>query len=158
MRTTRLRIRVPTDDIGAAFERIADFAAFPRLAEDVRAVRVHPGTPRDSDWVVNFRRGLMRWNEVESIDAARLRIEFDQTDGDFAEFHGAWQLRPTAGGADVGFEVTYDFGIDSLVGLMDPIAERVITRVICSVLVGLFGDTTVIEGGEALTDLAMRVT
>lgn len=162
MRTTRLRIEVPTGDVGAAFERITDFSRFPLLAEDVRAVEVHPGpspdVPRDSDWAVNFRRGIMRWNEVERIDADRLRIEFDQTDGDFAEFRGFWQLAATARGVEVAFEVTYDFGIESLVGIMDPIAERVIQRVIRAVLAGLFGDITVLEGGEALTDLAMGGT
>ena len=104
-------------------------------------------------WVVNFRRGLMRWHEEETVDADALRIDFDQTDGDFAEFHGSWQLTPVLGGAQVMFDVTYDFGIESMAGLMDPIAERVIKRVVCSVLSALFGDVTVTEGGEALADL-----
>lgn len=159
MRTTRLRIEFPTEDVPGAFQWIADFGLFPSIAEDVRAVEVHPAPapdlPRDSDWEVNFRRGVMRWNEWESVDADRLRIEFNQTDGDFAEFHGAWQLTPGPGRGEVLFDVTYDFGIDSLAGLMDPIAERVIKRVICSVLAELFGDITVLEGGEALADLAM---
>jgi ribosome-associated toxin RatA of RatAB toxin-antitoxin module len=158
MRTVRLHIRFPVDDPVAAFHAIADFAAFPALADDVRAVDVHPapvpGAPRDSDWTVNFRRGLLRWNEWESVDADRLRIEFEQTDGDFADFHGHWQLTATGGGCAARFEAGYDFGIESLAGLMDPIAERVITRVVCSVLTGLFGDITVIEGGGSLVDLA----
>lgn len=153
-----LRTRFGTDDAGRDFHRITDFGRFPALAEDVRAVAVHPAPstdmPRDSDWEVNFRRGLMRWNEWESIDPDRLRIEFDQTEGDFAELHGFWQLTPVPGGCEVCFELTYDFGIDSLAGIMDPIAERVVKRVICSVLAGLFGDITVLEGGEALVDLA----
>lgn len=61
---------------------------------------------------------------------------------------------PTFDGAEVLFEVTYDFGIESLVGIMDPIAERVITRAVCAVLSGLFRDIRVLEGAEALTDLA----
>ena len=158
MRTVRLRARYATEDAARDFARIADFGLFPGLAGDVRAVEVHPAPspdmPRDSDWEVNFRRGVMRWNEWESVDVARLRIEFDQTDGDFAEFHGFWQLDPVGGAADVLFEVTYDFGIESLAGIMDPIAERVVKRVICSVLSGLFGEIQVREGGEALVDLA----
>jgi len=43
--------------------------------------------------------------------------------------------------------------IDSLAGIMDPIAERVITRVVCSVLAELFGETTILDGGQALADL-----
>jgi ribosome-associated toxin RatA of RatAB toxin-antitoxin module len=155
MRTITLLVGVGTDDPAAAFARIADFARFPELAEDVRAVEVHDGTgsTRDSDWAVNFRRGVMRWNEWESIDHDRLRIEFDQTDGDFAEFHGSWQLTPATDGCEVSFVLTYDFGVESLAGIMDPIAERVVKRVVRSVLFGLFGDVTVLEGGEALADL-----
>jgi ribosome-associated toxin RatA of RatAB toxin-antitoxin module len=158
MRTVRLRIRFDTDDVGRDFQRITDFGRYPTLAEDVRAVEVHPAPdanlPRDSDWVVNFRRGVMRWNEWEAVDPERLRVEFDQTEGDFAEFHGFWQLTDSLGGCEVHFEVTYDFGIDSLAGIMDPIAERVVKRVICSVLSCLFGEITILEGGEALADLA----
>jgi ribosome-associated toxin RatA of RatAB toxin-antitoxin module len=157
MRHTRLLVRIQTDELPDALWRIADFERYPLLADDVRAVGVHPAPspdlPRDSDWEVNFRRGVMRWNEWESIDIDRLRIEFEQTDGDFAEFSGCWQLQPQPGGADVLFDVTYDFGIESLAGIMDPIAERVITRVVCSVLAELFGETTILDGGQALADL-----
>jgi ribosome-associated toxin RatA of RatAB toxin-antitoxin module len=158
MRTVRLRTGYVTEDVERDFQRVTDFGLFPTLADDVRAVEVHPAPspdmPRDSDWEVNFRRGVMRWNEWESVDVARLRVEFDQTDGDFAEFHGSWQLDPVIGGCEVLFEVTYDFGIESLAGIMDPIAERVVKRVICSVLTELFGEIQVLEGGEALVDLA----
>ncbi len=158
MRTVRLLAGFATEDVARDFGRIADFGVFPTLAEDVRAVEVHPApsadVSRDSDWEVNFRRGVMRWNEWESVDADRLRIEFDQTSGDFESFQGFWQLTPVDGGCEVLFEVAYDFGIESLAGIMDPIAERVVKRVICSVLSGLFGDIEVLEGGEALVDLA----
>ncbi|MDQ3787017.1 MAG: SRPBCC family protein [Actinomycetota bacterium] len=150
MRATSIKVRVRTDDVSAALTEIADFTRFPALAPDVRQV-----TSGDdgSDWVVNFRRGVMRWHETEAVSTSDLRIDFAQTDGDFAEFRGSWRLRPVIGGAHVTFEVTWDFGIESMAGLMDPIAERVIKRVVCDVLSGLFGEITVLEGGEALTDL-----
>lgn len=154
MRTTRLKILFRTGDAKAAFSSIARFERFPELAEDVRSVVTSTGDGRrNSDWVVNFRRGVMRWNEWETIDPAALRIEFGQTDGDFADFSGWWQLTEVADGCELCFEVTYDFGIESLVGIMDPIAERVITRVICSVVRELFCEVDVVEGGDALTDL-----
>ncbi|AXE77977.1 SRPBCC family protein [Streptomyces atratus] len=159
MRSIHLLVALDTENPSAAFGTIADFTRFADIAEDIHVVETHPpatpDTPRDSDWEVNFRRGIMRWNEAETLDPERLRIEFDQTDGDFEEFRGSWQLAPAGSGSgtEVRFEVTYDFGIESLVGIMDPIAERVIKRAICSVLEGLFGSITVLEGGEALTDL-----
>ena len=148
MRATSIKVRIRTDDVSAALTEIADFARFPSLAADVRSVVPGAG---GSEWTVNFRRGLLRWHETETV--SDLRIDFTQTEGDFAEFHGSWRLRPVIGGAHVTFEVTWDFGIDSMAGLMDPIAERVIKRVACDVLKGLFGEVTVLEGGEALTDL-----
>ncbi|MER8088127.1 SRPBCC family protein [Streptomyces sp. NPDC094048] len=157
MRSIHLLVALDTENPSAAFETIADFTRFADIAEDIHVVETHgptaPDAPRDSDWEVNFRRGIMRWNEAEILDPEKLRIEFDQTDGDFEEFRGSWQLTPAGSGIEVRFEVTYDFGIESLVGIMDPIAERVIKRAICAVLEGLFGSITVLEGGEALTDL-----
>ena len=156
MRTIRILVHVPGVDPASAFEAIADFSRFPSLADDVQSVEVRPGQPRTSDWVVHFRRGLLHWTEVESIDAAASRIEFAQTEGDFARFHGSWRVAAAAGGCAVDFAATYDFGVESLAGIMDPIAERVIKRVVCSVLAGLFGDTTVLDGGAALADLFVR--
>lgn len=95
----------------------------------------------------------MRWHETETVTPAELRIDFAQTEGDFAEFSGSWQLTPVIGGARVVFDVSWDFGIESMAGIMDPIAERVIKRVVCDVLSGLFGEITVLAGGEALADL-----
>jgi ribosome-associated toxin RatA of RatAB toxin-antitoxin module len=159
MRAIHLRVVVGADPV-AAFDAIADFERYPTLADDVREVRTNtprgPDGRQDSDWEVNFRRGIMRWNELEVVDRDRLHIDFDQTDGDFEDFHGSWRLTALgAGRTEVLFAVSYDFGIESLVGIMDPIAERVIKRAICSVLSGLFGDIQVLEGAEALNDLVM---
>ena len=150
MRATSISVRIRTGDVPAALSAIADFPRYPALADDVRTVEP---TTHGSQWTVNFRRGLMRWHEMDVVKADELRIDFTQTDGDFAEFHGSWHLVPVIGGARVEFEVTWDFGIESMAGLMDPIAERVIKRVVVAVLSGLFGDVTVLAGGEALTDL-----
>ncbi len=151
MRSTRLRVALPPNDAGAVLARIADFAAFPALAEDVRSVDVQTwdvdgGT---SSWVVSFRRGVLSWVERDTVDSAAQRIDFRQVTGDFADFHGSWHVTP----GEVLFEVTYDFGIDSMAAILDPIAERVIKRVVRSALSGLFGEVVVLEGGEALSDL-----
>jgi len=151
MRSTRLLVALPTPDADDALARIADFTVFPALAEDVRSVDVRRwdvdgGT---SSWVVRFRRGVLSWTEQDVVDSAEQRIDFRQISGDFADFHGSWQVTP----GRVLFEVTYDFGIDSMAAILDPIAERVIKRVARSVLSGLFGDVVVLEGGEALADL-----
>lgn len=150
MRSVALTVRVAARDARAALARIAEFGRYPELAADVRHVTVRAD---GTDWVVNFRRGPMRWTETETVDPERLRIDFAQTEGDFAAFAGSWRLAPGTGGCTVRFECAYDFGIESLAGIMDPIAERVIKRVVCEVLAALFGQTSVLEGGEALSDL-----
>lgn len=150
MRATSISVRIRTEDVPAAVSVIADFSRYPSLADDVRAVE---RTTYGSQWTVNFRRGLMRWHEMDVVNLEGLRIDFTQTDGDFAEFHGSWRLVEVLGGARVEFEVTWDFGIESMAGIMDPIAERVIKRVVCDALTGLFGEIEVLAGGEALTDL-----
>lgn len=154
MRAIMLRIAVPADPV-TAFGAITDFERYPSLADDVRDVRTDSSrVPRESRWVMNFRRGIMRWTEVDTIDGERLTVHFDQTEGDFEDFRGSWQVIPAADGAEVFFEVSYDFGVESLAGIMDPIAERVIKRAVCAVLSGLFGEVRVLAGAEALTDLA----
>lgn len=150
MRQIRLQALVPASAAASAFEQLTEFARFPSLAEDVRAVTVHP---QGSTWVMNFRRGVMRWTQREVVDPELLTVEFHQTEGDFEEFHGSWRVIPAESGCEVVFEVTYDFGIASIAGIMDPLAERVIKRSACSVLASLFGGVTVLDGGEALTDL-----
>jgi ribosome-associated toxin RatA of RatAB toxin-antitoxin module len=150
MRATSITVRIRTADVPSALTEIADFTRFPALAPDVREVVAADG---GSAWTVNFRRGVLRWHETDTVSTEDLRIDFTQTGGDFATFHGSWRLRKVIGGAHVTFEVAWDFGIDSMAGLMDPIAERVIKRVVCDVLRGLFGDVTVLDGGAALSDL-----
>lgn len=154
MRSTRLLVALPADDAAdaqAVLARIADFSVFPAHAEDVRSVDVRKWDVDggSSSWVVSFRRGVLSWTEQDVVDTADQRIDFRQIAGDFADFHGSWRVTP----GRVLFEVTYDFGIDSMAAILDPIAERVIKRVVRSVLSGLFGEVEVLEGGEALADL-----
>jgi ribosome-associated toxin RatA of RatAB toxin-antitoxin module len=153
MRSIHLRAVLPTDDASLVFKHITDFARYPSVSADVRRVETRPGEPQYTDWEVNFRRGVMRWTEREDIDPERLHVEFEQVEGDFGDFRGCWQLRPTPAGCEVYFGVAYDFGIESLAGIMDPLAERVIKRAICAVLADVVGTVDVSEGGDALTDL-----
>jgi ribosome-associated toxin RatA of RatAB toxin-antitoxin module len=155
MRSIHLKARVPTYDMGMVFKHITDFGRYPKISADVRFVAVRPAETglQESEWEVNFRRGIMHWTEVERIDPVRWHVAFEQIDGDFDKFFGCWQLTPAEDGCEVWFEVTYDFGIESLAGIMDPLAERVIKRAICAVLADVLGEVTVLEGGRALTDL-----
>ncbi|GAB3461927.1 type II toxin-antitoxin system RatA family toxin [Actinophytocola sediminis] len=150
MRTVTLTARIAADDARYALARIAEFDRYPLLAADVRHIESHVDS---SDWEVSFRRGVLRWTEREIVDFGRSRIDFALVSGDFAAFSGHWRVTRGIGGCVVRFTATWDFGIESLAGIMDPIAERVIKRVVCDVLSGLFPATTVLDDAVAVPDL-----
>ncbi|MET9225637.1 SRPBCC family protein [Lentzea sp. NPDC003310] len=138
MRSIELRATVPACAPADAFDRLSDFSRFPELCQEIRSITQHPGEPRRTDWSVEFRQGLLSWTEREVFDHENLCVEFDQIDGDFADFRGTWRVAASGDGSEIVFEVTYDFGIESLAGAMDPIAERLLLRVVGDILDGLF--------------------
>lgn len=146
MRSTQLWAVVPWVAPDVAFGRLVDATVFPALSEEIRSIGearpAAPGVPRHTEWAVAFRRGVLRWTQWENIDHVRRAAVFGQVDGDFAEFGGAWRVQPEDEGCRVVFEVTYDFGIESLASAMDPIAERLLLRVAGDILRGVFGPET----------------
>jgi ribosome-associated toxin RatA of RatAB toxin-antitoxin module len=157
MREVRLRVRVAGATADECFGRIADFARYPDLVDVVRSVTVHPvlaGEPEHSDWEVYFRNGILRWSESDELDRSRMVIGFAQIDGDFEEFTGRWRIEPVAGGCDVYFGAEFDFGIPSLAGILDPIAERVFKETIARVLAGLFDRVEVLDDEATAAALA----
>ncbi|MET9560193.1 type II toxin-antitoxin system RatA family toxin [Streptomyces tauricus] len=149
MRSARLTVR--TGGVGAdeAYRRVRDFARYPELSPVVRSVAVREGTDGEehSDWEVFFRNGILRWTEADRFDEERLTIAFRQLHGDFEEFTGTWRVRVGAG-CLIDFAAEFDFGIPSLAGILDPVAERVLKETIATVLTGLFPDATVVDPEE----------
>ncbi|HEX6471592.1 MAG TPA: SRPBCC family protein [Streptosporangiaceae bacterium] len=141
MRAVQLRVEVPAAP-DAVYDKIGDFGRYPDLVDVVRSVRV---AGDDSDWEVYFRNGILRWSETDLKDRANMRISFAQTDGDFDHFAGHWCVAPLAGGSLVHFEADFDFGIPSLAGILDPIAERTFRETVYRILVGLFGTGRLVE-------------
>ncbi|MBH1933789.1 SRPBCC family protein [Streptomyces sp. AV19] len=125
-----------------AYARIGDFARYPSLVTAIRRVTVHPATRPGrlhSDWEVDFRNGVLSWSEADSFDDERRVISFTQTTGDFETFTGEWEVRTEGDGCAVLFGAKFDFGLPSLAGIIDPVAERVLRETILSVLDGLLG-------------------
>lgn len=126
----------------AVFERLRDFASYPRYTDAVRQVVV-TGVDADtvhSDWSVNFRNGVLCWSERDRIDAAALTIDFAQSDGDFDRFEGSWRVHQDDESVTVRFTAAFDLGIPSLAAIIDPIATRALTESITSILRGLLGE------------------
>lgn len=154
MRSVQLVIDLPSTEPDTVFAAVREFGRFPGLAPAVRSVEPHEG---GSDWEVFFRNGILRWTETDRTDAAARTIDFAQTDGDFASFAGRWHVTGMDGGSRVDFTTDFDFGIPSLVGILDPVAERVIKETISLIVIGLFPGGTVV-GDAKLTDRLARLS
>ncbi|MEI5524965.1 SRPBCC family protein [Streptomyces brasiliscabiei] len=151
MRSVDLTIGVPDHTADAVYDRVKEFARYPDLAPVVRSVTVHEISEAEetSDWEVYFRNGILRWTESDHLDRQNLTITFTQLDGDFETFAGTWRITAAPGEVRVGFGAEFDFGIPSLAGILDPVAERVIKETIARVVLGLFPAGSVV-GDEAL--------
>ena len=151
MRRVELEAVIRQTSPEVVFDQIVQFDRYPDLAPHVQSTTVHATVPAPvgrSSWELHFRSGLLRWTEEERFLRDRLRLEFTQVQGDFDELDGYWSL--AADGADtlLNFRADFDFGIPSLEGILDPIAERVIKETIAWVVVGLFDEVHLEEHFE----------
>lgn len=133
------------------------FDRYPELAPHVRATEVHetlPGETGSSSWELYFRSGVLRWTETEKIDLAGLTVEFTQEDGDFDVFAGVWRFSQEGADTVVRFDGDFDFGIPSMEGILDPIAERVIRETVAWAIDGSFPEVS-FAGDLQLTPAAV---
>ncbi|MEV6650776.1 SRPBCC family protein [Streptomyces sp. NPDC051219] len=147
MRSVQVAVELTGVTPAAGYDQVKQFAQYPDLVPVVRSVAVHEisADEETSDWEVYFRNGILRWTESDHFDPVNLTITFAQLDGDFDTFSGDWRVSPTTRGCRVDFRAEFDFGIPSLAGILDPVAERVIKETIARVIIGLFGTGSVIE-------------
>jgi ribosome-associated toxin RatA of RatAB toxin-antitoxin module len=155
MRTVELALASPVDP-DFAFRRITEFERYPEFVDEVRSVIVQSddGQTLASEWDILFRNGPLRWAEIDYIQAATRSIIFEQTGGDFDMFRGSWHVESAAGGCMVRFETTFDFGIPSLAGVLEPIASKVLKEAIGTIVTRLLGEASII--GEPATSAAVR--
>ncbi|MBW8792506.1 MAG: SRPBCC family protein [Streptomyces sp.] len=156
MRKVILDAVIHGTDPGTVFENVVQFKRYPELSPHVQATEVtetRPSATGASSWELLFRSGLLQWSETERFLKDDLRIEFEQTDGDFETFHGHWTLSPDGADTVLHFECDFDFGIESLEGILDPIAERVIKETVAWAVVGLH-DSVRLEGDLELLPTA----
>lgn len=149
MRRVELGAFIPGVEPEVVFDGVIRFERYPELAPHVQSTTVHQTAPEPtgrSSWELHFRSGLLRWTEDERFLRDELRVEFEQDDGDFDTFSGHWALSRRPDGCDLRFEADFDFGIPSLEGILDPIAERVIKETVAWVVVGMFDGTRLADG------------
>jgi ribosome-associated toxin RatA of RatAB toxin-antitoxin module len=148
MRHVELRAWVRSEKARHVFENVLRWERYPRLAPHVRSAEVHTSYPEpegSSSWELHFRSGLLRWTERDRFLPDRLEIRFEQTDGDFDTFSGSWRIEQRDDDVSVRFAADFDFGIPSLEGILDPIAERVIKETVAWAVTGLFERTDLVD-------------
>ncbi|MDX3227941.1 type II toxin-antitoxin system RatA family toxin [Streptomyces sp. ME19-01-6] len=146
MRHVELDAVVRSEKAGYVFENIVKWEKYPQLAPHVQATTVHGAFPAEagsSSWELHFRSGLLRWTEEERFFPERGEIHFEQTDGDFDSFAGQWHITQSGDDVVVRFDADFDFGIPSLEGILDPIAERVIKETVAWAVTGSFARTEI---------------
>jgi ribosome-associated toxin RatA of RatAB toxin-antitoxin module len=149
VRTVELTALVPAQQAATVFDAVRAWERYPQLAPHVNATTVHATLPEpvgSSSWELHFRSGLLRWTEDDVYDTDAHGIRFEQTDGDFDSFAGSWTLTQEGEAVRVHFTADFDFGIPSLEGILDPIAERVIKETVAWAVTGLFPAAEVLAG------------
>jgi ribosome-associated toxin RatA of RatAB toxin-antitoxin module len=144
VRHVELNARVRSRQARDVFENVLRWERYPELAPHVESATVHtayPASEGSSSWELHFRSGLLRWTEQDRFLPEQLEIHFQQTDGDFDSFTGSWRLTQDSDDVLVHFEADFDFGIPSLEGILDPIADRVIRETVAWAVTGMFPTT-----------------
>jgi ribosome-associated toxin RatA of RatAB toxin-antitoxin module len=156
MRQLELTAAIPGLAVEVVFAGLVRYERYPALAPHIQSTVVHQAFPEpegSSSWELSFRSGLLRWTERERFvrdalpDAAS--IEFEQVRGDFDSFSGRWALGRSGPDCTLLFQADFDFGIPSMEGILDPIAERVIKESVAWVVTGLFSGVR-LTGAEEL--------
>ncbi|MFJ9033186.1 type II toxin-antitoxin system RatA family toxin [Streptomyces sp. NPDC102274] len=160
MRSVQVKVSVHDVDAAVAFDRVSAFNRYSEFTDVIRSVtsRQESGEQEVSDWEVYFRNGILCWTESDRFDRDGLTITFEQIDGDFAEFTGVWRLVADGKDCVVDFSAEFDFGIPSLAGILDPVAERVFKETIARVVISLFDGNASVIGDEAVARAVAEVT
>ncbi|MER7920504.1 MULTISPECIES: SRPBCC family protein [unclassified Streptomyces] len=152
MRHVELESLIPAAQAEEVLHAVRRFEKYPDLAPHVNATTVHSAYPEpkpSSSWELHFRSGLLRWTEDDTVLPEAGEIRFEQSDGDFDSFTGVWSVKQKGEDVVVRFDADFDFGIPSLEGILDPIAERVIKETVAWALTGLYPAVR-IQGGIEL--------
>ena len=150
MRSVTMRLLVAGMQPDQAYERVSCFEDYPKHTRTVREVDVTESTElgSHSKWEVNFRDGIMRWQEQDQYFPEERRIEFTATGGDLDMFVGSWSVDEAPEGSLITFQADFDLGLTTLNEMVEPIADEALRETIDQILDGLTdGRSKIIEGG-----------
>ena len=123
---------IATADIAAPLEKVyaisRNIEAFPQFMPDVQEVEIleqRPGYQR-SRWVgivKEFKRTI-NWTEEDYWDDENHSCTFEQTEGDFSEYRGAWRFSESDGVTRAELEVTYEYDVPLIGNLIKALLKR----------------------------------
>lgn len=138
MRDVKVEAMVSTA-VDDAYQRLADFPAYVRLASSVLSVEMGQDNAT-SDWEVTFRDGILRWRESDVYNVDDRVISFSQIDGDMDLFEGRWSVTETGAGSHILFEAVFDLGLPGLSDFLEPVAARALEENLVELLSSLFSE------------------
>lgn len=151
MRSVTMRSVVVGMGADEVYERIHRFEDYPKHTRTVREVDVTESDEHGSQskWEVNFRDGIMRWEEQDRFFPEERRIQFEAIGGDLDMFVGSWSVEAADDGAVITFQAEFDLGLSTLNDMVEPIADEALRETIDQILVGLTdGRSKVVEGAS----------
>jgi uncharacterized membrane protein len=115
------RIAQPAETV---WKLLTDIEQYPRHMPDVREVTVlsEDGDRRVSRWTVLLKGSDFSWTEEETVDSARMRMDFVQTEGDLAVYQGYYQVSTDGEVTRVDMHVEFDIGLPEMAATLDAIA------------------------------------
>jgi ribosome-associated toxin RatA of RatAB toxin-antitoxin module len=129
------------------FDTIADFERYVDYGQSIRSVKVESSEDGRvvSKWDVDFRGGNMQWTEADTIDKERMRIDFEQLEGNLRHFTGYWAVTGDGDDAVIHFFGEFELGMPTLASFIEPIAESAIRENLIAVLKGVFAEQFELE-------------
>jgi len=119
-------IAAPLDQVYALSRNIE---AFPQFMPDVQSVKIieqRPDGYQKSQWVgiiKEFKRTI-KWTEEDHWDDVTHACTFEQTEGDFSVYRGAWRFAEAAVGTHVEMELEYAYDVPLIGALIKNLLHR----------------------------------
>jgi hypothetical protein len=116
---------VRLEQVWSIASQLVDYPTFMDQVVKVEACEV-VGVEHATSWSVLLNGSDLCWIEVDRYYEADGRIEFEQIEGDLAEWRGSFQARAEGSDVIARYEVSFDLGVPSLAELLHPLGAQAI--------------------------------
>lgn len=139
---TSRSIAAPPESVWTAVQNQASFVC---EVDDIHEVDVLPAkrisNPDKIERVVNWRVWLkgfeLKWQELQRLDDAAWRLEFQQIEGIFSTYNGFWQVISVGNRAVAEFHLRVGTGTPYLAEFLDPVIANAFEALACKILLGI---------------------